>query len=259
MKLQVLVSSMHQKDYSILDKMNIQSDAIVINQCNETKFENIKYKDNEIKFLSFNERGIGRSRNNALMRAEAEICLFADEDVRYVDGYNDIIIKAFEENPAADIILFNVPSTNQNRPTYMIKNKSKVKWYNCLRYGAVKIAARTESLKAANVYFSLLFGGGAKYGSGEDSLYIAESIKKGLKIYTNPQIIGYVSQEDSYWFEGYNEKYFHDKGVLYYCISNKYSKLLCLQFLLRKRKKVCENIDIIRAYKLMVNGIKDFK
>ena len=60
-------------------------------------------------------------------------------------------------------------------------------------------------------------------------------------------------------FVGYNEKYFHDKGALYYCISNKYSKLLCLQFLLRKRKKVCENIDIIRAYKLMVNGIKDFK
>lgn len=27
----------------------------------------------------------------------------------------------------------------------------------------------------------------------------------------------------------------------------------------KKKKKVCENIDIIRAYKLMVNGIKDFK
>lgn len=80
-----------------------------------------------------------------------------------------------------------------------------------------------------------------------------------MKIYASPKKIGYVSQDSSCWFEGYNEKYFHDKGALYYCISNKYSKLLCLQFLLRKRKKVCENIDIIRAYKLMVSGIKDFK
>ena len=76
-----------------------------------------------------------------------------------------------------------------------------------------------------------------------------------MKIYASPKKIGYVSQDSSCWFEGYNEKYFHDKGALYYCISNKYSKLLCLQFLLRKRKKVCENIDIIRAYKLMVSGI----
>ena len=33
MKLQVLVSCMHQQDYSLLEKMNIQTDAIIINQC----------------------------------------------------------------------------------------------------------------------------------------------------------------------------------------------------------------------------------
>ena len=34
-----------------------------------------------------NERGIGLSRNTALMRATADIILFADEDVTYKDGY----------------------------------------------------------------------------------------------------------------------------------------------------------------------------
>ena len=42
MKLQVLVSCMHQQDYSLLEKMNIQTDAIIINQCDINKFENIK-------------------------------------------------------------------------------------------------------------------------------------------------------------------------------------------------------------------------
>ena len=93
----------------------------------------------------------------------------------------------------------------------------------------------------------------------DDNVELKKAKELGLKIYEYPENIADVDYSVSSWFEGYNEKYFHDKGALYYCISNKYSKLLCLQFLLRKRKKVCENIDIIRAYKLMVSGIKDFK
>ena len=259
MKLQVLVSCMHQQDYSLLEKMNIQTDAIIINQCDINKFEDIKYRNNLVKFISLNERGVGKSRNNALLRADSDICLFADEDVSYVDGYEDIIIKAFKKNPDADIILFNLESTNKQRPIYQITKEKRVRKYNFLKYGTVRIAAKVSSLRKANVHFSLLFGGGTKYGSGEDSQFLKDCISRGLKIYASPKKIGYVSQDSSCWFEGYNEKYFHDKGALYYCISNKYSKLLCLQFLLRKRKKVCENIDIIRAYKLMVSGIKDFK
>ena len=49
MKLQVLVSCMHQQDYSLLEKMNIQTDAIIINQCDINKFEDIKYRNNLVK------------------------------------------------------------------------------------------------------------------------------------------------------------------------------------------------------------------
>lgn len=259
MKLQVLVSSMYQNDYSLLDKMNIQTDAIIINQCDRNQFEDIKYKNNLVKFISLNERGVGRSRNNALLRADSDICLFADEDVSYVDGYEDIIIDAFKKYPDADIIVFNLESTNKQRPIYQITKEHRIRKYNFLKYGTVRIAAKVSSLRKANVHFSLLFGGGTKYGSGEDSLFLKDCITRGLKMYAVPQKIGYVSQDDSCWFRGYNEKYFHDKGALYYCISNRYSKLLCLQFLIRKRKKLCKDIDVMTAYKLMLNGIEDFK
>ena len=72
MKLQVLVATMHQKDYSLLDKMNIQTDAIVINQCDEYRFEEFEYKGKKIKWYSMKERGIGLSRNTALMRQTAQ-------------------------------------------------------------------------------------------------------------------------------------------------------------------------------------------
>lgn len=254
MKVQTLISAMNQFDERLLNEMNIQTDAILINQTDKLSEKNFVYKGKNIKMLSFNERGIGLSRNNALMRAEADICVFADEDLSYVDGYETIILKEFEENPKADIILFNVPSKNVERPTYMIPKKSRVRWFNSQRYGAVKIVAKTEKVKRANVYFSLLFGGGAKYNAGEDSLFIAECLKKGLKIYASPEVIGHVSQEDSAWFEGFNEKYFHDKGVFFSALSRKTSWILCLQFILRKKKMFKGKISPIKAFLLMIKG-----
>lgn len=34
MKVEVLLSCMNQKDFSIIEKINIHSDAIIVNQCN---------------------------------------------------------------------------------------------------------------------------------------------------------------------------------------------------------------------------------
>ena len=126
MNLQVLVATMHQNDNSLLEKMNIRSDAIVANQCDRNEVKEFDYNGNMIKYLSFSERGVGLNRNNALMRATAEICLFGDDDVRYVDNYKDIIIEAFQKNPKADMIVFNVTSTNTKRRGYEIKKKKEL-------------------------------------------------------------------------------------------------------------------------------------
>lgn len=259
MKLQVLVSTMHQTDSSLLNKMNIQSDAIVINQCDRNEFEDFTYNGYKVFFLSFKERGIGLSRNNALMRSTADIALFADDDVVYVNNYKELILKAFEENKNADILLFNVPSKNPDRPTYLITKNKRVRWFNCQRYGTVKMAVRTKKVKQANIFFSLLFGGGAKYSSGEDCFFLTECIRKGLKVYTVPQVIGYVNQEDSTWFKGYTEKYFIDKGVFFACLYRQWAFLFCLQYLIRHPEEYSKDRGFIEVLKLMISGIKEMR
>lgn len=258
-KLQVLVSTMNQKDFSLLEKMNIQTDAIVINQCNRFSEEKVIYKNNNVTYYNFNERGIGISRNNAILRSTGDICLFADDDVCYVDGYRQIILDEFAKRPHADIILFNVPSTNPQRKTYIISKYSKVKKFNSLRYGAVKIAVRMDRLKKENIYFTTLFGGGAKYSAGEDSLFVYECAKKGMKIYTCPKIIGYVSQQGSSWFEGYTDKFFIDRGAFFCCLSNRWAKFLGLQFAIRKYKMFSKERKLGEIIKLINKGINDFR
>ena len=80
MKIQVLVAAVGQTDRSLPQKMNIQTDAIVANQCDENSVEQFEWNGHNVKYLNFVERGVGLNRNNALMRADADICLFADDD-----------------------------------------------------------------------------------------------------------------------------------------------------------------------------------
>ncbi len=256
MKVQVLASVMNQTFESIVKQMNLDSEAVIINQCDKLQQEEMEYRGHKMRFFSFPERGIGRSRNEAILRADSDICLFSDEDIVYEDGYGDAIATEFERNPKADMILFNI-EVEESRRTYHITERKKVHWYNCGRYGAVSFAIRRDSLLSSGVTFSLLFGGGAKYSNGEDSLFLKEFMSKGYCVYTAPVTIGRECAGDSTWFAGYNEKFFHDRGVLYHYLYGKLALVMSLRFLLAHKQKMCETVSLQQAYKWMREGIKE--
>ena len=256
MQVQVLASVMNQTMEELVEKMNLSSDAVIINQCDCLKQEEMEYRGHEVRFFSFPDRGIGRSRNEAIIRADRDICLFSDEDIVYEDGYAEAIAAEFQRNPRADMILFNI-SVEESRRTYHITERKKVHWYNCGRYGAVSFAIRLESLLASGVTFSLLFGGGAKYSNGEDSLFLKEFMDKGYQVYTAPVTIGREAAGESTWFAGYNEKFFHDRGVLYHYLYGKMAKVWGLRFLLAHKGKMCAEVSVKQAYQWMRNGIAE--
>ena len=131
MTLQVIVATMHQTDHSLLDRMNIQSDAIVCNQCDRNEVEEFEYNGHHIKWMSFAERGVGLNRNNGLMRATADIVMFADDDVVYLDGYPEIVLNYYERNPQADVTVFNLAkrrSTSEHFVDYVNKNRRITKY-----------------------------------------------------------------------------------------------------------------------------------
>lgn len=148
MTLQVLVATMHQTDHSLLKEMNIQSDAIVVNQCDRNEVERFSYNGHEILWMSLNERGIGLSRNTALMRATADIVLFADEDVTYKNGYAQMVESAFENNQSADMLLFDLEAIGDVKNPEKPYTFRRVKWYNSMHYGAVHFACKRERLFA---------------------------------------------------------------------------------------------------------------
>lgn len=239
MRLQFLVSTVNEEVETLAQRMNLQADAIVVNQCDRNEYREYTYEAYRIRCYSFAERGVGLSRNNCLMRADRELCLFADEDIIYRPGAAKAVIAEFEKNPDADMILFNV-DVPRERQTYHIDGYGRVRWYNCGRYPTFSFAARTKKLHEAGVTFSLLFGGGAKYSNGEDSLFLAECIRKGLKVYKAPVTIGRENGRPSTWFHGYNEKFFYDRGVLYRFLYGWAAFPMAVRFLLKNRTEMFE-------------------
>ena len=255
MKVQVLVATMNQNDHNLVKKMNISTDAIVGNQCNYNSIENFDYQGNNIIYLNFKEKGVGLNRNNCLMRATGDICLFADDDMIYVNNYSELVENAFLDNPTADVIIFNLIENRTKR--YIIKKKHKINYFNYLRYGTARIAIKLNSIKNNAIYFNQCFGGGTEHCHGEDNLFLTSCLKNKLKIVAIPvQIAKLTNERESTWNNVDIIKYLKDQGILYKTISKRFNLLLCLQDSIRRRNFY--NMPFWESFKIMVKN-KDNK
>ena len=121
------------------------------------------------------------------------------------------------------------------------------------------MAARREKLKKAGVWFSLLFGGGAPYSCGEDSLFLMDCLRKGLRIYKIPVEIGEEVYRPSTWFEGYHEKFFYDRGYLFQFLYGPLAYLFGFRFVYAKKSVICNEIKPKEAFRIVRKGIRDAK
>lgn len=216
MKIEVLLSCMHQKDFSITEKMNLTTDILIVNQCDENRYEERVVNGRKERMIYTTQRGLSQSRNELLNNMVGDIGVLCDDDVIYEKDYEEKIKKAYSEIKEADIIVFNTNTRRKNnedtsKKMYRIK---KAKETNKQRYfTSTRITFKKESIRKNNIWFNLNFGAGSIYSSGEESLFLREARKKKLRVFEYPSTIANVFHENSTWFKGYNKKFFFDKGV----------------------------------------------
>lgn len=232
--LQVLVATMHQKDLSIADKMNIRCGAVVANQADREE----TVTEGNRKMITTATRGVGLNRNIALMASQAELLLFADDDVVYNDDMPEQVIRAFRENPQADVLIFSMDIVKNGQVTEHrhLRHKRKHVW-DSMRFGTYTIAARRKALIDNNITFHQSFGGGCPFSAGEDSLFLKAMFDSGLKVYSHPYVLGTCCKDVSSWFTGYGEKYFYDKGVLVRKLFPKMWWLMAVYFAVRFKRQ----------------------
>lgn len=256
--VQVLVATVDQTELSLHEKMNLRSDAVICNQCGRNGADNVEYNGFDVKYFHSDGRGVGLNRNNCLLNATGKICIIADDDIRYYDDYAEQIEKAFAEHPSVDFIVFNIDEPQRKKP-YVIEKAYWVNYRNYMRFATFRFAFKRESVEKCGALFNLSFGGGAEYSHGEDTLFLGDCMRRGLKVMALPITLGVMTYERrSTWFKGFDCKYFNDQGALYAAISRKLWRFLCLQDLIRHRRKYASHGGILRNYRVMKAGAREY-
>lgn len=254
MRCQVLISTMNLKNYKkMISNMNVSGSCIIVNQVeNEKDF--IISSDSQVVIKNYVEKGLSKSRNKAILASEADICIIADDDMTYIDGYEEIILNAHREHKDADIIVFFVESA----PSAVRKRKPIKKGYlnyiTSLKVQSVQMTFKRKNIEKAGITFDEKFGAGSEIYMGEENIFLYDCLKKGIKIYSIPIKIAYLNDSKSSWFRGYNEKYFFAKGACFYRMTKKLFWILIIQFAIRKYKFYKNNLGFINVLKTMIEG-----
>lgn len=256
-KFAILLSCMNEKDKEIIKKSNIQSNCVIINQYGENKKEQIKVANNKIcLWINSEERGLSKSRNMAIQNSNADICLLADNDEIFGDCIETKILKAYEEIPQADIIVFDL----YNKTTKLKNKIYKLKKLECLRVCSLQITFKRKIIVDNNIKFDINLGAGTGNGAGEENKFLLDAYDKGLKIYHYPMNIAKMTENESTWFKGYNEDYFYKRGIsTRYILGFWLSCAYALYFLISKYDEYKNCISIMKAGFHIVNGIVENK
>lgn len=252
--MQVLLSTMNNS-YDVLQALNIQTDVVVVNQCQYDNEEIFDYRGNTVRWINADSRGLSKSRNVAIKNSSDDICLLADDDLVYIDGYQDIIYEQFEKYAQADVIAFIVEGIEGPFKKYP-KKKKYLNLITSMKVSSVQIAFRHSSLINNNISFKEDFGAGAFFYAGEESIFLSDCLKQGLSIMYVPIKIADLHLGESSWFEGFNEHYFITKGAAFTAMSYRLSIPLIVQFALRKRKTFRRQYPLVEAIKSMLKGRK---
>ncbi len=255
MKIDVLISTMNKASYDLLDSMRIDSDCVVVNQCGKDSFEEFSYRGYQVKWINSSEIGLSRSRNLAIKNSSADICVLADDDLVYVDGYSSCVLGAFDNLSLADILAFKVDGIGRSFKVYPGDVK-KLNFFSLMKVSSVQIAFKRDRFIDKSIFFREEFGAGSIFYAGEESVLLSECRRKGLNIYFVPDKVADLHLGDSTWFEGFNERYFITKGANFTAMSKPLALFLIIQFAFRKRSLYQHQSTLRKALRYMLKGRK---
>ena len=256
MKFEVLMSCMHQTDDALVKKTKITGDIVVINQCNCEDYKEYPTENGVARIYSTKDRGLTKSRNLAVEKSNADICLLCDDDEIMEQDYESKILNAYNDIPQADVIIFKM----KNRSTSLGEQTRELRFPLTAKVSSWQISFKKNSLKKAGIRFDELLGAGTGNGAEEEFKFLTDCEKAGLKIYYVPQVIASVGQEQSTWFDGFTEEFFVNRGATTrYILGVFVASLYAIYYIVCKRSMYQKDISSWKALKAIFRGIKENK
>jgi glycosyltransferase involved in cell wall biosynthesis len=136
-------------------------------------------------------RGLCRNRNNSLSLSDGDVVILADDDVCYRSEYIDVVKREFEADKEMAVACFKIATPygdpeykNYTEQSYLLNEETH-------HYiSTLEIVFRPADVKKKGISFDERFGLGSALNSfGEESVFIHDCIKAGLKVKYIPEYI----------------------------------------------------------------------
>lgn len=254
MTVEILLSCMNQQGGELIEKSRITGSAVVVNQCGREGYAEYLTETGIARVFDSSQRGLTKSRNLAIEKAQADICMLSDDDEVFLPDYEERIRSAYRELPQADVIIFQL----ENWPTSLGDIRRELKFPQTMKVSSVQISFRRERLMYAGVRFDPLLGSGSGNGAEEELKFLLDCQKNGLKIYYVPVTVARLEQSESAWFTGFDEAFFYRRGgTTRYILGLPLASVYALYYVVRKRGLYGTYLTPWSALKAIFRGIRD--
>lgn len=254
MTFEILLSCMSENTPQLVKDINLNSNAVIVSQCDKVGYKEFTHGNHTVKVLYSDQVGLTKSRNKAIEKASADICLLCDDDEYLYDNYQQLIIHAFEECPHADIIIFKICGLEKK-----FKNKKyKLRYIDLFRVASVQISFQRKRILSAGILFDESLGAGTGNGAEEELKFLMECRKKKIAIYYYPIEIASLRESTSTWFEVYGENFFVQRGkTTRYILGIFLAEIYGVYYLIAKYPMYKKDITFKNAFKALHRGIYD--
>ena len=256
MKLELLISCMHQTDDALIHRSGITGDVLMVNQCDHDEQQTCRTKAGTGRIICTRTRGLTVSRNIAIEAAKGDVCLLCDDDEVFTADYEQRILKAYEQLPQADVIIFKMIGRTPSFPDQVMR----LRFPKIMKVSSWQISFRTDAILRCGIRFDELLGAGTGNGAEEELKFLLDCQKAGLKIYYVPTEIATVGQTASTWFEGFDRKFFINRGATTrYILGWPLALVYGIFYVIKKRPLYRQNLSPLQAMGAIWKGMRENK
>ncbi|WP_163409656.1 glycosyltransferase family 2 protein [Flavobacterium ajazii] len=260
--LEIIVSTMNRNSLDFLIPVFTFAhfsnfSILIINQTQENRILVSDYPS--VRVINSFEKGLSKSRNLGIKNARGKVVLIADDDVVFLENFQENIIKAHNLNENATAICFQTITKGgclySNYPKYQKElNNTKIR-----KVLSIELSCKVEDLKKRECFFNEFFGLGSKFKDSETFFFLKNIRHKRLRVIFYPLSIviheAFSSSDDAASDRVIYARmagYYKSHGVVAYLFLLKY-----MFFLLRKYKLSISEIK--RKFGVGLSGIYDYK
>ena len=133
------------------------------------------------KIIELPTIGVAKSRNAALENAQGKYLIFADDDIIFDENGIKQLLEYFEAHPECAIIMAQTTDeTGALRKSYPAK-AHKLTRFNSAKAATYEMMVRVEAIRNAGIQFDENFGAGVDNFLGDEYIFIADALKRGLQ------------------------------------------------------------------------------